>query len=137
MLLDGRGGTFNTVGAGRLDTLTEVLSGCLRAAGGTAQEIEFVAAPDEHALRSQLASVDEEERPLWYPEAQIPQRAIDSTRAVEAGLVFRSAEETAADILAWAGPGDDHGLLRRFAGQERLILEGLARPDRPNDDPRR
>lgn len=35
MLLDGRGGTFKTVGPGRLDILAEVLRACLRAAGGT------------------------------------------------------------------------------------------------------
>lgn len=123
MLTEGRGGTFNTVGPGRPDTLAEVVTGCLRAAGGSAEDIDFVTASDENALRAQVASVDEEERPLWYPEGQIRQRAIDSSAALAAGLVFRSAEETAADILSWADPLEDHGLLRRFAGQERLILE--------------
>lgn len=102
-----------------------MVTGCLRAAGGSAEEIDFVTASDENPLRAQLASVDEEERPLWYPEDQIPQRAIDSTAALAAGLVFRSAEETATGILSWADPLEDHGLLRRFVGQERLILERI------------
>lgn len=68
-----------------------------------AEDIEFVTASDEDALRSQLASVDEEERPLWYPDGQIPRRAIDSTRAVEAGLVFRGAK--APQLTSWRGPG--------------------------------
>ncbi len=125
MLISERGGTFNTVGPGRPDTLLDVLHGCLRAAGGNAAEIDLVTAADEDALRAQLASVDEEERPLWYPEEQIPQRAIDSSAAVAAGLTFRSAEQTAADILAWMSDSGSRPLLERFAGQERLILERL------------
>ncbi len=45
--------------------------------------------------------MEEEARPLWCPEPQIPQAAIDSRRAVAAGLRFRPALETARDTLAW------------------------------------
>ena len=123
MLTAGQGGTFNTVGPGRPDSLREVLLGCLAAAGGSSDDVEFLVAEDEDALRVSLASVDEEERPLWYPEDQIPQRAIDSSAALAAGLRFRSAAETAADVLRWADEAGQRPLLDRFAGQERLIVE--------------
>ncbi|MBA8792558.1 2'-hydroxyisoflavone reductase [Friedmanniella endophytica] len=126
MLVDGRGGTYNTVGPCRPDPLRQVLLACLEAAGGGPDDVELVTARDEDALRAQLASVDEEERPLWYPEDQIPQVAIDSAKAAAAGLVFRSARETAADILRWAEEAGERPLLDRFVGQERLILERLA-----------
>ena len=52
-------------------------------------------------MREQLSEVTEEERPLWFPEDQIPFKTVDSSKALEAGLRFRSAEETARDTLAW------------------------------------
>ncbi|HWN25415.1 MAG TPA: hypothetical protein VNP37_00505, partial [Actinomycetospora sp.] len=48
--------------------------------------------------------------PLWFPEDQIPQDAIDSSVALAAGLSFRLALEAAGgrpvDVTwAWAGEG--------------------------------
>ncbi|MDQ1650225.1 MAG: hypothetical protein QOG60_2282 [Frankiaceae bacterium] len=123
MLAAGCGGLFNGVGPGRPDTVGEILDACLRAAGGEAGDVEFVWA-DESEMRSALAEAlpDEESRPLWFPEDQIPQDAIDSSAALAAGLTFRSAEQTARDTLAWAaerelsagfGPDLERALRRR------------------------
>jgi 2'-hydroxyisoflavone reductase len=102
MLAAGRGGTFNAVGPGRPDTLREVLDACVVAAGGgSLADVDAAYAPED-LMRRKLLGVDEEERPLWFPEDQIPQLAIDSTRALEAGLVFSSPLALATDTLAWA-----------------------------------
>ena len=88
MLAQGRGGVFNVVGPGRRDTLAQVLAACLRAAGGRDGDVEPVPV-GEGFLRRQLRDVDDEHRPLWYPEDQIPQAGIDSSAALAAGLAFR------------------------------------------------
>ncbi|SHG25176.1 NAD-dependent epimerase/dehydratase family protein [Geodermatophilus nigrescens] len=100
MLRAGRGGVFDTVGPGRRQTLASVLDACLAAAGGGPGDVEFVPVGEE-ALRRGLAGVEEERRPLWFPEDQIPQEAVDSSAALAAGLTFRPVEDTARDTLHW------------------------------------
>jgi 2'-hydroxyisoflavone reductase len=125
MLAQGRGGTFNTVGPGRPETLAEVLDACLAVSGGTRDNVTFVRA-DEKPMRLLLGDIDEEERPLWFPEDQIPQVAIDSFAALDAGLVFRPAEGTAADTLRWAEESGDSGLTDgAFAAREQKIIRSL------------
>ena len=125
MLAQGRGGTFNTVGPGRPETLRTVLTACLAASGGGWQDVTFVRG-DEKPMRNLLGDIDEEDRPLWFPEDQIPQVAIDSTAASAAGLVFRSAEDTAADTLRWAEESGDPSLTNgSFAEREQKIIESL------------
>lgn len=106
MLAEGASGTFNAVGPGRRETLADVLDACVVAAGGGPGDVEVVWA-DEDRLRVELADVPEERRPLWFPEDQIPQDAVDSSAALAAGLSFRPAVETARDTLQWAW---DHAL---------------------------
>ena len=73
-----------------------------------------------------LGGVDEEGRPLWFPEDQIPQVAIDSSAAVAAGLTFRPAEGTAADTLRWAEESGDTDLTDgAFAAREQKIIQSL------------
>ena len=122
MLAAGPGGTFNTVGPGRPDTLQHVLDACLSAVGGQTGDVAFVPVRDEAALRDLLGYVEEEERPLWYPEDQIPQESIDSSAAIEQGLVFRSAYETAADTWTWARDTDTRDFTLAFVGWEQTIL---------------
>ncbi len=122
MLEQGRGGVFNTVGPCRPDTFAEVLEACRQAAGAGPDDITWAVRPDEDRLRDQLAEVDEEDRPLWYPEDQIPQLAIDSNAAAQAGLVFRPAVETARDILRWATDEGDPSLTDSFEPYESAIL---------------
>lgn len=106
-MLEGRGaGTFNTVGPGRRISAARVLEACRNVAleevgmEGEAEDA-WVAWADEEFLRRNLSDVAEEERPLWFPEDQIPFEAVDSSRALAAGLRFRTVEETARDALAW------------------------------------
>ena len=123
-LAAGRGGVFNAVGPGREETLREVLSACLRAAGGGPGEVDLTWV-GEDLLRSRLAGVEEESRPLWYPEDQIPQSAIDSSAALAAGLTFRPAEDTARDTLTWArAEASGEGLDTPDAAErERTLLD--------------
>ena len=125
-LRERRPGVHNVVGPGRGETLGEVLAACLRAAGGGPGDVDLVALRDEDRLRDVLSHVDEEERPLWFPEDQIPQDAVDSSRAVAAGLTFRATEDTARDTLAWRR--EQGGLDRLLAGlppdlEARLVAE--------------
>jgi 2'-hydroxyisoflavone reductase len=92
-------GVFDTVGPGRAQPLSAVLDECLAAVGGAPGDVSWAWA-DEAYLRDGLRDVPEEERPLWFPEDQIPQDAIDSSTAIAAGLRFRPAIETARDVLA-------------------------------------
>ncbi len=102
MLAEGRGGTYNCVGPGRPDTLREVLDACVVAAGGgSLTDLDTVVAPED-LMRRRLLGIDEEERPLWFPEDQIPQLAIDSSKALAAGLTFSTPLQLATDTLAWA-----------------------------------
>ncbi len=109
MLAQRRGGTFNTVGPGRPETLRTVLDACLEAVGGQPGDVQLVGG-EEATLRRKLTGVDEEDRPLWFPEDQIPQLAIDSRAALAAGLRFRPAIDTARDTATWALQTGDQAL---------------------------
>jgi 2'-hydroxyisoflavone reductase len=125
MLARGQGGTFNTVGPGRPETLATVLDACLSAAGGSPGDITYVRG-DEKPMRNLLGDIDEEERPLWFPEDQIPQVAIDSSAALAAGLLFRPAEETAADTLRWVEESGQSALTDGvFIQREQKIIRSL------------
>ena len=123
MLALGRGGTFNTVGPGRADSLWSVIEACCAAADTDPAELDFVDVTDEDRLRERLVGVDEEERPLWYPEDQIPQEAIDSSAALAAGLRFRPAAMTAAETLQWAQRVDEPALTDSFTRHEQELIE--------------
>jgi 2'-hydroxyisoflavone reductase len=125
MLALGRGGTFNTVGPGRPDSLWSVIEACCGAAGVNPAELDFVDVPDEELMRERLREVDEEERPLWYVEDQIPQEAIDSSAALAAGLRFRPAAMTAADTLQWAQQAGEPALTDSFAAYEQELLAAV------------
>ncbi|MGI3783477.1 MAG: NAD-dependent epimerase/dehydratase family protein [Janthinobacterium lividum] len=128
MLADGHGGTFNAVGPVRPDTLREVLEACAAAGGGSLADLDTVVAP-EGLMRRKLLGVDEEERPLWFPEDQIPQLAIDSSKARAAGLVFRSPLDLATGTLAWAREADEPALTDGlFAELEPQLVELARRP---------
>ncbi|MDD7916421.1 NAD-dependent epimerase/dehydratase family protein [Actinomycetospora callitridis] len=124
-VLDRRGeGVFDTVGPGRAQPLSAVLDACLRAAGGAPGDVDWVWAGERY-LRENLRDVEEEQRPLWFPEDQIPQDAIDASGAIRQGLRFRPAEETARDVLAQLRA---EGRTELTAGldpdRERALVEG-------------
>lgn len=125
MLAAGRGGTYNAVGPGRREKISDVLEACLQAAADPASPRNPLAPRlawvDETFLSDRLSDVAEEKRPLWFPEPQIPFDEVDSSRALAAGLLFRPTVETARDTLGWLGPASDlaAGLSPR---REREIL---------------
>lgn len=116
-------GTFNAVGPGRREGLREVLAACLEAArevSGASGDPELVWAAEDF-LSERLAEVEEEARPLWFPEPQIPFSAVDSSRALAAGLQFRPSFETARDTLLWRNQAE--ALKARFSrAQEKEWL---------------
>ena len=140
-------GTFNTVGPGREVSLGRVLESCRRVAeeaGGAAGETSVTWAEEEF-LRENLSGVPEEERPLWFPEDQIPFDAVDSSKALAAGLSFRSVDETIRDTLEWVrtrpqegrtqgrlSPGLRARVAATLAGKVRLaaglVLDGPVQP---------
>ena len=129
MLADSRGGTYNTVGPGRPDTLREVLEACAVAGGGSLAALDLVVAPED-LMRRKLLGVDEEERPLWFTEDQIPQLAIDSSKALAAGLVFSSPLTLATDTLAWAREVGEAALTDgAFAELEPSLVDLVRRAD--------
>ena len=88
--------------------------GVLHRGGCRAGRSRLLRHADEDLLRDRLSEVDEEERPLWYPEDQIPQEAIESSAAQAAGLRFRPAAMTAADTLHWAEGAGEPALTDSF-----------------------
>jgi 2'-hydroxyisoflavone reductase len=128
MLVAGTPGTYNAVGPGRDDPVAEVLDACRLAAGeedgGEPGPVEVTWAAEQF-LREQLSEMQEEERPLWFPEDQIPFQKVDSSRALAAGLTFRPAYETARDTLAWirSRPEDTQLAAGFSADTERELLQ--------------
>ncbi len=131
MLEEKRSGTFNTVGPGRRISAADVLEACRNVAWEEDETKDILVTwADEGFLRQNLSGVAEEERPLWFPEGQIPFEAVNSSRALAAGLLFRPVEETARDALAWVrsrqhgaelqagfSPAFEEELLRRWRGR--------------------
>ena len=118
-------GTFNAVGPGRRESLREVLTACLEAAkdvSGASGSPELVWAA-ENFLAERLAEMEEEARPLWFPEPQIPFAAVDSSKALVAGLQFRSSYETARDTLLWRRKQGEDLQAGFGAPQEAGLLE--------------
>lgn len=95
MLAQGRGGTFDTVGPGRGDSLGEVLEASVGAAGNAPGDVQLVKV-DEDVLRPRLGALPEQGRTLRFPGEQIPHDAIDTTAAIAAGLTSGPARDTAA-----------------------------------------
>lgn len=126
MLESGGAGTFNAVGPGRDISLARVLKACREVAqeegGGKERRDTSVTWAGERFLREGLSEITEEERPLWFPEDQIPFAAVDPSGALAAGLRFRPVEETARDTLAWIrsrpqGPELQAGFTPAFEGE--------------------
>jgi len=114
----GRGRDVQRRGPGRAEALGDVLAAC-RAAGGGSAEPRWVA---EARLARAVAEVEEEARPLWFPEPQIPFAAVDASRALAAGLAFRPTLETARETLAGREPSHARaacarGCPRRWSGR--------------------
>lgn len=107
MLAESRGGSYDAVGPGRVETVGSALDEVASAAsGGSPGDVDLVWAGEDW-LRDEVADLPDTRRPLWFPEARGPRPLVDSSAAAAAGLSFRSLTETALDTLTWAW---DHAL---------------------------
>ena len=127
-------GTYNTVGPGRDESLGEILTACFLAARdltdeNSAQDLNLTWASQDF-LRDELADVEEETRPLFFPEDQIPFEHADSAKAVAAGLRFRPTYETARDTLLWRQTRNNDLQAGFSAAAEKQLLDAWAREDR-------
>jgi 2'-hydroxyisoflavone reductase len=94
---DGTTGTFNATGPDRPLTMGELLETCAEVGGAEARLVWV----DEPFLLDQEVGAWME-LPLWVSQADTWFLGADVSRAVAAGLRFRSLEETVRDTLAWA-----------------------------------
>ncbi|MFE4667171.1 NAD-dependent epimerase/dehydratase family protein [Streptomyces sp. NPDC056716] len=121
-----QGGAYNCVAPIGRETMTDLLTACILAAGGGAQ---LAWAPDKLLLDHGVTQWTE--LPLWRTHAGVWK--IESARAQAAGLVCRSLSETVADTWAWLRDGGipvehprwaEHGIT---PDKEALVLAALGK----------
>ncbi|MCC6801569.1 MAG: SDR family oxidoreductase [Anaerolineae bacterium] len=95
------GGIFNATGPERPLTWAAWMESC-RAAAGTTPTYTWVS--DEFL---QVHETNGAELPFWVPAPHENIFAVSNQRAVNAGLTFCSALDTARDTLAWKGAGSE------------------------------
>jgi 2'-hydroxyisoflavone reductase len=98
---EGTAGVFNTTGPDRPLTMGEFLDECRRVSGSDAR---FLWASDEFLTKHNVAPWTD--MPIYVPDDGDHRyfADIDVSRAVRAGLRFRSLEETIRDTLEWTEP---------------------------------
>jgi 2'-hydroxyisoflavone reductase len=108
-------GVFNATGPVEPLPMGRLLEACRRAAGSDAR---FVWATEEFLLEQSVEPWSD--LPLWIAgDEGNGGNAFDISRALDAGLTFRSLERTAADTLAWARTRPSTEPLRAGLGAER------------------
>lgn len=95
-------GPFNATGPARPTPLLGMLEGIRDAAGSDAR---FTWVPEDFLLRH--GSDPGRDFPFYAPPEGTGVFAVDSRRAIEAGLTFRPLDETVRDTLAWDGQRRD------------------------------
>ena len=104
MVEEGQTGTYNAAGPKYTLTMDKMLHECRAAAGSDA---ELVWVPDEFLLERGVG--EWMELPLWLVDPDWRgMLAVDSSRAIRAGLSFRPVIETARDTLEWDGARGDY-----------------------------
>jgi nucleoside-diphosphate-sugar epimerase len=114
----GEAGTFNAVGPERPITVEELVEAVKQRSGSGAH---FTWVDEDFLLDQGLEPFDDV--PLWLALGRNPELssfyAMDSAKALGAGLSFRPLEETIADTLAWERERSDHPLEKDYgAGGE-------------------
>ena len=92
-------GVYNCNGVPGAMTMGSLLDECKSVSGSDAS---FIWVDEEFLAREQVAAWSE--LPLWLPESEESLRGfmfVNSDKAIEAGLTFRSLTETVGDTLAW------------------------------------
>ncbi|MES1248552.1 MAG: NAD-dependent epimerase/dehydratase family protein, partial [Actinomycetota bacterium] len=122
LALHGPGGVFNATGPAAPLTMRELFE---RSRDTLGSDASFVWVDDQTVLDAGVEPWSE--LPLWLPGTDYAGMArADISRAVEAGLTFRSLEETVRDTFAWdAGePGERPTLTRE---KEAAVLGAAGR----------
>ena len=118
-------GTFNAVSDDARWTMGRVLETSRAVSGSDAR---FVWAPDDFLLAQGLAPWTD--LPLWLPDTveYAGADSINATRAVAAGLTFRSLAQTISDTLAWdqALPPGERPAAGITREREQELLEKLS-----------
>ena len=110
-------GTFNAVGPPEPMTMGDLLRTCVAVTGAGAA-LEWV--PEDVLLEADVKPwVD---LPLWLPAADNGMLRVDSSRAVAAGLTFRTLEDTVRATLRWDSARADRGVAGLPVEAERKVL---------------
>lgn len=99
MIEQKRAGVYNCNGVPGAVTMGNLLDECKAVSGSDAS---FVWVDEEFLAREQIAAWSE--LPLWLPESEESLKGfmfVNSDKAIEAGLTFRSLRETVAGTLGW------------------------------------
>ena len=96
MIENKQAGVFNATGPDVPLSMRQVLEACQQVAGTSA---EFVWVDDEFLLSNGVTPFTD--LPLWLPSFASAMQRVDISKALEAGLTFRTLAETVADTLAW------------------------------------
>ena len=110
-------GTFNAVGPAETLTMGELLKTCAAVTGAGAT-LEWV--PEAFLLDAGVQPWTG--LPLWLPAADNGIQQADITRALAAGLTFRSLEDTVRATLRWDSARADRGVAGLPAEEERKVL---------------
>jgi 2'-hydroxyisoflavone reductase len=115
MLLAGHGGTFNAVRPPA--TITDVLQTCIAVTGaGTA--LTWVS--EEFLPQMEVSYWSD--LPIWLPRAHDGMQRVDASRAIAAGLTFRSLADTVRATWHWDRARADPGPAGLSVQREREVL---------------
>ena len=116
-----RTGLYNATGPQDKLTMGGMLEDIREASGGDAR---FTWVPEKFLLDAGVGPW--EELPLWLPEEMNGMLAVSVSKAVGAGLSFRSLGDTARDTLAWDADRDEEPEMEAGISREReeALLRG-------------
>lgn len=110
-------GTYNAVGPAQPLTMDDLLRTCVAVTGAGAR-LEWV--PEDFLLGADVKPwVD---LPLWLPHEDNGTLRADVSRAVDAGLTFRTLEDTVRATLRWDSARADRGVAGLPVEAERKVL---------------
>lgn len=118
-------GTFNAVGPEPRLTMGRLLDTCVEV---TAADAGLTWVPEDFLLQAGVSPWTD--LPLWLPEEANGMACADISRAVAAGLTFRSLDDTVRATLRWDSARADRGPAGMPVEREREILAAWHEADR-------